>query len=410
MKVLYIGPYKDGTGWAHAAHENILALDAAGVDVVCRPLKLNEVMAEVSPRILELEDKSDKGCDIVIQNCLPHQMDFSGHFDKNIAYYFTETSHFRNSSWASRLNLMDEAWVPCKSVVDASVESHVAIPIAVVPVPANIDKYQKEYKKLNIPYLEDRFTFYTIGEVSKRKNLRALLTAYHLEFRPDEPVALIIKGNVPGMNHVEVENLLTKDANRLKDELKLYKRKDTYLPEVFIGSSLNEEEIMSLHATGDCYVSPSHGEGWNMPAFDAMAMGKTPICTAYGGPVDFMYNMHQVYEGHGNVGFQEEEGGWLVPAQPEPVFGMTGTFHDIYVGNEEWQAINVQELRKAMRQAYENKEEREKRASAGISMAYNYSHYNVGSIMRELLDGNKKAVLHDWSAKVREKHRMQPVA
>jgi len=28
MKVLYIGPYKDGTGWGHAAHENILALDA----------------------------------------------------------------------------------------------------------------------------------------------------------------------------------------------------------------------------------------------------------------------------------------------------------------------------------------------------------------------------------------------
>lgn len=410
MKVLYIGPYKDGTGWGHAAHENILALDAAGVDVVCRPLKLNDAMPEISPRILELEDKSDKGCDIVIQNCLPHQMDYNGHFDKNIAYYFTETSHFRNSSWASRLNLMDEAWVPNQDAIHASVDSHVAIPLAVVPVPANIEKYQKEYKRLNIPYLEDRFVFYTIGEVSKRKNLIALLTAYHLEFRPDEPVALIIKGNIPGANHVTVEEVLSRDANRLKDELKLYKRKDTYLPEVFIGASLNEEEIMSLHTTGNCYVSPSRGEGWNMPAFDAMAMGKTPICTAYGGPSDFLFRQYEYSEGHGNVGLQQDYGGWLVPAQPEPVFGMTGTFQDIYVGNEEWQSINIRELRKAMRQAYENKEERELRATNGMDMAYNYSHYNVGQMMKELLDGDKKAVLHDWSAKVREKHRMQPLA
>lgn len=387
MKVLYIGPYKDGTGWGHAAHENILALDAAGVDVVCRPLKLNDAMPEVSPRILELEDKSDKGCDIVIQNCLPHQMDYNGNFAKNIAYYFTETSHFRNSSWASHINTMDEAWVPCKSVEKSSVDSHVSIPIAVVPVPANLDRYQKEYKKIDIPYLQDRFVFYTIGEVNKRKNLKALLTAYHLEFRPDESVALIIKGNIPGLNHTQVENLLSSEANRLKDELKLYKRKDTYLPEVFIGASLNEEEIMKLHTTGDCYVSPSLGEGWNMPAFDAMAMGKTPICTAQGGPMDFLSG-----------------GGWLVPSQTEPVFGMVGTFQDIYVGNENWEAINIGELRKAMREAYENKEERELRAKNGMDMAYNYSHYNIGQIMKELLDGNKKAVLHDWSATVRQKH------
>src|SRR5688500_657259 len=107
MKVLYIGPYKDGTGWAHAAHENILSLDAAGVDVVPRPFKLNDVNGEVSPRIIELEGKSDKGCDIVIQNCLPHHTDYNGHFEKNIAYYFTETSHFKNSAWAERLNLLD---------------------------------------------------------------------------------------------------------------------------------------------------------------------------------------------------------------------------------------------------------------------------------------------------------------
>jgi len=407
MKVLYIGPYKDGTGWAHSAHENILALDAAGVDVVCRPLKLNNVNGEVSPKILELESKSDKGCDIVIQNCLPHQMDYNGNFDKNIAYYFTETSHFRNSTWAERLNLLTEAWVPCQSVVNASIESNVIIPTAIVPVPCDVQKYQKDYEPLNIPHLKDKFVFYTIGEFSRRKNIRAMLMAYHLEFRPDEPVAIVLKGNVPGMNPNQVDDFVGKEANKIKDELKLYKNRTTYLPETFITQPLSEKEIMQLHSMCDCYVSSSYGEGWNIPAFDAMAMGKTPICTAQGGPLDFMYTTRCHAIGHGDFDSVDLEGGWLVPCQPEPVFGMTqGTFHDIYVGNEEWQSINIHELRKAMRTAYENKNERERRSQNGVDMAYEYSHYNVGQIMKDLLDGTKQAVLHNRSAKVSEKHKI----
>ena len=38
MKVLYIGNYKDGTGWANACLNNILALDGAGVDVAPRAI------------------------------------------------------------------------------------------------------------------------------------------------------------------------------------------------------------------------------------------------------------------------------------------------------------------------------------------------------------------------------------
>ena len=73
MKVLFIGVYKDGTGWGNAAQNYILALDAAGVDVVPRAIKFNDRQAEVPQRILQLEKKSSKGCTHVIQNVLPHQ-------------------------------------------------------------------------------------------------------------------------------------------------------------------------------------------------------------------------------------------------------------------------------------------------------------------------------------------------
>ena len=38
MKVLYIGHYRDGTGWGNAALNNILSLDAVGIDVVPRAI------------------------------------------------------------------------------------------------------------------------------------------------------------------------------------------------------------------------------------------------------------------------------------------------------------------------------------------------------------------------------------
>jgi hypothetical protein len=111
MRVLYVGCYRDGTGWAKAAEDYVLALDAAGVDVVPRPLKLNDVDHRPHPRVAELERKSAAGCDVCVQHTLPHLYDFNGRFAKNVAMYATETSHFRSSAWADRINLMDAAVV-----------------------------------------------------------------------------------------------------------------------------------------------------------------------------------------------------------------------------------------------------------------------------------------------------------
>jgi glycosyltransferase involved in cell wall biosynthesis len=428
MKILFIGPYKDGTGWAHSATELILALDAAGIDTVCRPFKLNEVNGEVPPRILELEEKSEKGADIVIQNCLPHHTDYNGHFDKNIAYYFTETSHFKNSQWAERLNLLDEAWVPCTSVREASYNSNVYIPISIVPIPCNTHKYQEKYEKLNLPHLDDKFIFYTIGEINHRKNIKALIMAYHLEFKPDEPVGLVIKGYIPGIHPSQIDDIISRDINKIKDELKLYRKKETYLTETIITQDLTEKEIMQLHHTCHCYVSPSYGEGWNIPAFDAMAMGKTPICTNQGGPVAFLL-WNDRYTKNNDGSFTKEErtvisnnmavggkyssikdsyAGWLVKSQPEPVFGMTkGTFGDIYVGNEEWESINIHHLRECMREAYENKQEREVRSKAGIERAYDFSHLKIGNIMKDLLEGNIKSEQSVNADMIRSRHEFK---
>ena len=61
MKVLYIGCYRDGTGWAQATIDYILSMDAAGIDVVPRPIKLNNNKPDIPKRIIELEKKDSIG-------------------------------------------------------------------------------------------------------------------------------------------------------------------------------------------------------------------------------------------------------------------------------------------------------------------------------------------------------------
>ena len=52
MKVLYIGHYREGSGWGQAAIDYILAMDSVGIDVVPRAVNLNQRHLQLQERIL----------------------------------------------------------------------------------------------------------------------------------------------------------------------------------------------------------------------------------------------------------------------------------------------------------------------------------------------------------------------
>lgn len=383
MKVLYIGCYRDGTGWAYAAQGYILSLDSVGIEVVPRFIKLNNNNYPIPERIEELEQNSEKNCGYVIQHVLPHQLDFNGEFEKNIALYVTETDNCRKSSWPERINTMDEAWVPNVFMAkEVSKNSNIFIPHYVIPHAANMENYQREYEPLEIPEIKNKFVFYCIGEINRRKNIGMLMKSFHLEFSRDEDVCLMIKAHIPGESAEQAKAHLTELSSKVKRGLKIYPSEDLYHREIFICDYLSDEQIMRLHSTGDCFVSASFGESWGIPIFDAMAMGKTPICTNTGGPRDFIDN-----------------GGYLVDSTPEPCFGMIETFEELYSGKENWDNPSVQEMRKHMRAAFNNKKEREEKSRCGIEDSYKYSYNEVGIMMKEALRGQAQPFNNSNTAK-----------
>ena len=380
MKILYTGVYRDFTGYGYAATNYILALDAAGINIVCRPIKLNDRQGEVPERILELESKNPYGANIFIQNLLPHMFTYDGRFDLNIGLFFTETDSFKATSWTDRCNMMSELWVPSNTEVRAAKKSGVTKPIRTFGIPCDTSKFQFNFQPLDIPELDDTFVFYFIGEFSRRKNLAALIKAFHITFNTHEPVSLMIKSHVPGKSLQESQQAVTNFCREIKKGLKLYGDENNYKKEIVISSFLSDADMMRLHATGDCFVMPSYGESWNIPCYEAMCMGKTPIVTSGTGMDEYI-----------SIG-----NGILVNAHKEPCFGMMETFNDLYTGYELCQQIDTNELGQAMRWIYEHTEARKKKAEQGKEDGLVFDYKICGENMKSGLERsleNKNAVV-----------------
>lgn len=372
MKVLYIGCYRDGTGWSQAAIDYILSMDSVGIDVVPRSVKLNSNPPELPERIIELENKSSRGCDVCIQHVLPHMMDYNGRFDRNIALYATETNSFKWSIWPDRINQMDEAWVINNHMVEVSKSSGVNIPISVIPHASDISKFKRDYEPIYIPDSENNFVFYFIGDLNRRKNLSAFVRAFHSEFKINEPVSIVIKTSKYNTSSDDCAAEVKEMCNNVKTGLKLYPSLEHYKEDLIITDRLDEETLRRLHATCNCFVMPSYGEAWCIPAFDAMGFGNTPICTDVGGMADFLNRGEGV----------------LVHSREEPVFGMMDTFDDLYTANETWQSIDPIGLKQAMRYIY-----RLHTSDAFLSMQEKgrerleeYSYESVGNLIKKALD------------------------
>lgn len=370
MKVLYIGHYKEGSGWSQAAINYILALDSVGIDVVCRNIKLTNVEPEIPHRIKEIEQKSLNNITHCIQHVLPHHLVGTNKFKKNIAYFVNESYPIKNCSWFDNLQQMDEVWVPNYSNLIDIADTSNSIKAKIVPHTFDLLKYKKEYPKINFDLYNNRFKFYTIADINDRKNLSSIIKCFYSEFNNDEPVALILKLKKYGLNQNQLAQYIKNWTNEIKQKLRIYKDIDSYTPEIIITSDMNDDQISSLHMSCDCFVCPSHGEGWSIPSFEAMCFGKTPICSDEGGPADFIPD--------------DKNCGSLV----EGVYGVCDhsdpAFPELFTGKQEWFIPSEYSIKNTMRYYYENKDSIDR--SKGLKHAENYSFEKIGNLIKDYLN------------------------
>jgi hypothetical protein len=118
-------------------------------------------------------------------------------------------------------------------------------------------------------------SFLHVSSCMARKGVDILLAAYVRAFRRGDRVRLVIKGFPNPHNDVgaRVARIRASDAEA---------------PEiVVINQDLDRQELLALYADAEIMVLPTRGEGFNLPAAEAMAAGLAVIVTGFGGQMDF---------------------------------------------------------------------------------------------------------------------------
>jgi hypothetical protein len=368
MKILYIAHYKESSGWSNAATQNVLALNSAGLDVVCRDIKLTNREYTPNPLIEELERKDLKDVTDCIQHVLPHHICATQKFaGKNISNYVAESMFTQKNAWHTFLDLTDEIWVP-NDTLKQNTEKFVNKPVNTVPYAFDTSVYKKEHQKVNFTNHNSSFKFYTIADINERKNLAAIIRCYYHTFKYHENTLLVLKLSKRGLPEETLRQSVARMCQQIQEEMRLYKDISRYPAVRIFTEIVPTDAIYSIHQSCDCFVGISHGEGWSIPAFDAMCFGNKPICSDEGGPKMF-------------IDKNDDTSGTLISGSYSICNHSDSAFEHIFTGSEFWFSPDEQKICETMRERYNNRE----RHKSPWDLGQQYSHEVIGQQMGELL-------------------------
>lgn len=182
-----------------------------------------------------------------------------------------------------------------------------------------------------------RFVFLFVGGTLHRKGIDVLLDAYSQAFSAADDVCLVVKDTgtqtvYRGQN--ERERILGEVQDPARPRI------------VYVEPDLSGPEMAGLYAAADCLVQPYRGEGFCLPALEAMACGR-PVIVPAGGPTD---------------DFVDEAVGWRVPAGRPFGNGRIGDWD--CVGPTWMFEVDPHALAGLMRRVYDDREEAERRGRA----------------------------------------------
>lgn len=175
---------------------------------------------------------------------------------------------------AIRLNV-DEVWTPSEYSRRAYIESGVAADLVhVVPNGIDLDRFSPQGPVWPLPERGTVFLF--VGGLIARKGVDLLLEAYGRAFTAADDVCLVLKGFGGGTFYrgQTAESLLER-FERLPDRPEL----------VFLDEEVPYERLPSLYRAASVLVQPYRGEGFCLPALEALACG-VPVIVTDGGPTD----------------------------------------------------------------------------------------------------------------------------
>jgi len=193
-----------------------------------------------------------------------------------IANWYWELPEMPNE-WLAEFEYTDEVWAATNFIKDA-ISRKAPVPVVRVPPVVQLSQTAKKSSRAQLGLRENRFLFLAMFDtksVLERKNPLGVLRAFKSAFAGnDANVGLVLK-----FSNLDYEQPVLRE---LREELAGCKN-------VFvIDRLLTRDELTSLIAECDCFVSLHRSEGFGLGPAEAMSLGKPAIVTNWSGNTDYM--------------------------------------------------------------------------------------------------------------------------
>lgn len=354
MKVNIIAPIFGSSGYASHSRQLANALnEVCDVRLVTQLFPNWEL--QVNDKELEMINKPDSPDRINIIIDLPHNWSAQLNKQKNIGFLVWEgdkiPKHWEECIKDIRVN---QVWVPSTHVFMAikntlegeDYEKQMLMQkVKIVPHGVNLDWFKPEKIKPEI------FTFLVnkgFRNELDRGGVQHALKAFIQEFKKGE-ARLILKLNpayaMPLETVVNIINKYIQECGKLQNEI----------PEImFSMENIELKNMTSLYNNSDVLLSPSEAEAFSLPCIESMACGKPVITTDFGGQTDFVTSNN----------------GWIVETDKHEIK------HELMYEGISWAKPKLESLKKAMREAYADKEVTDKKGLKAIEDAKNWTWKN----------------------------------
>jgi autotransporter strand-loop-strand O-heptosyltransferase len=204
-----------------------------------------------------------------------HHYFYDKYFGPKIAYNVWESTlqpeHFFN-----KLKEYDQIWVPSQWQAECTIAQGMpADKVKVVPEGVDVNTFYPEDPKTVLDYVDGRFKFILFGRWDYRKSTKEIIETFLKEFKPEEPVDLI----------VSIDNPFSGDGHKTtEDRLQAYGFTDERIK---IKHFPSREDYITYIKNGHVFLSCARSEGWNLPLIEAMACGTPAIYSACCAQMEF---------------------------------------------------------------------------------------------------------------------------
>ncbi len=369
--------FHEETGYGIAAARAMLSLHDAGVPVTWLPLVPGREWKlgfrpfrgrAVGDSVLDFFCNRSIEYDVVVAHTVPEYYPLIAEREQGktiVGSTVWETSKVP-AHWPALLSMPDHLIVPCVWNREVFRGAGIISPIDVVPHPLRTESVPPRRPIAGVR--DGDMMFYTIGTWTPRKALDLTIEAFMRAFRADDPVVLVVKTTSHDLSAGFPARFFASTARRLAA---IARRHRTPARVRLVTEQLSNEQMLALHARGDCFVSLCRSEGWGLGAYDAAGYGTPVVITGYGGHLDYLPRDYP----------------YLVNHEIVPVHDSRG--RRSYSADQRWAEPDVDHGAHLMRDVFE---QRDTARAVGMQLGRSIRHdFSADAVSRRLVESLNRA-------------------